>query len=105
MTNLKLEAVLEKPVRHQELLDTLVNIYGSDRRGAAVPSGGRRRQAHHAPIQKSEARLRILLAEDNKINQQYATVVLNKAGYHVTIAENGHQAVDAVRNVAISTSC
>ncbi|MEY4706844.1 MAG: hypothetical protein RJB58_567 [Pseudomonadota bacterium] len=45
----------------------------------------------------AKARLRILLAEDNKINQQYATVVLNKAGHHVTIAENGHQAVAAAR--------
>ena len=42
------------------------------------------------------ARLRILLAEDNKINQQYATVILNRAGHHVTIAENGLQAVEAV---------
>jgi len=44
----------------------------------------------------NSARLRILLAEDNKINQQYATVILNRAGHHVTIAENGHQAVEAV---------
>jgi len=44
----------------------------------------------------NRARLRILLAEDNKINQQYATVILNRAGHHVTIAENGHQAVEAV---------
>jgi CheY-like chemotaxis protein/HPt (histidine-containing phosphotransfer) domain-containing protein len=47
--------------------------------------------------EKVKARLRILLAEDNKINQQYATVILNKAGYHVTTAENGRQAVEAVR--------
>ncbi|MES2472229.1 MAG: ATP-binding protein [Pseudomonadota bacterium] len=45
----------------------------------------------------AKARLRILLAEDNKINQQYATVVLNKAGHHVTIAQDGHQAVAAVQ--------
>jgi signal transduction histidine kinase/CheY-like chemotaxis protein/HPt (histidine-containing phosphotransfer) domain-containing protein len=44
----------------------------------------------------NSVRLRILLAEDNKINQQYATVILNRAGHHVTIAENGHQAVEAV---------
>jgi len=44
----------------------------------------------------NRARLRILLAEDNKINQQYATVILNRAGHHVTIAENGHQAVEAM---------
>jgi CheY-like chemotaxis protein len=46
----------------------------------------------------AKARLRILLAEDNKINQQYATVVLNKAGHHVTIAQDGHQAVTLVRD-------
>jgi CheY-like chemotaxis protein/HPt (histidine-containing phosphotransfer) domain-containing protein len=42
--------------------------------------------------------LRILLAEDNKINQQYAMVILSKAGHKVSIVENGHQAVEAVRN-------
>ena len=93
---LKLEAVLEKPVRHQELLDTLVNIYSvtgevAHPRPVAVP------KITVANPEKAKARLRILLAEDNKINQQYAAVVLNKAGHHVKIAENGHQAVDAVR--------
>jgi CheY-like chemotaxis protein len=41
--------------------------------------------------------LRILLAEDNKINQQFASFLLSKAGHVVTMAENGHQAVDALR--------
>jgi len=41
--------------------------------------------------------LRILLAEDNKINQQFATILLQKAGHRVEVAENGHQAVDAIR--------
>ena len=96
--NLKLEAVLEKPIRHQELLDTLVNIYG-------VMAGGEKpsRAAAAASLtlaNPQKAKLRILLAEDNKINQQYATVVLNKAGYHVTIAENGKQAVEAVRTAS-----
>jgi CheY-like chemotaxis protein/HPt (histidine-containing phosphotransfer) domain-containing protein len=94
--NLKLEAVLEKPVRHQELLDTLANIYGvtgepPQPRLVAAPS------VTLANPEKVKARLRVLLAEDNKINQQYATVILNKAGYHVTIAGNGRQAVEAVR--------
>ena len=95
--NLKLEAVLEKPVRHQEMLDTLARICGVV--GETLPD----RPAAVAKVtlsnpEKVKARLRILLAEDNKINQQYATVVLNRAGYHVTIAENGKQAVEAVRN-------
>jgi CheY-like chemotaxis protein len=44
----------------------------------------------------AERPLDVLVAEDNKVNQQFATLVLTKAGYHVTIAENGCQAVDAV---------
>jgi signal transduction histidine kinase/CheY-like chemotaxis protein/HPt (histidine-containing phosphotransfer) domain-containing protein len=94
--NLKVEAVLEKPVRHQELLDTLINIYGvmvdlSQPRPLAEP-------AKLTLANPEKGRLHILLAEDNKINQQYASVVLNKAGYHVTVVENGKQAVEAVRN-------
>ena len=94
--NLKLEAVLEKPVRHQEILDTLANLCGL--RSQALPD----RPAAVAKVtvanpEKVKARLRILLAEDNKINQQYATVVLNRAGHHVTIVENGQQALDAVK--------
>jgi signal transduction histidine kinase/CheY-like chemotaxis protein/HPt (histidine-containing phosphotransfer) domain-containing protein len=100
--SLKLEAVLEKPLRHQELLDTLINIYGVS--GTAgdvprlVPAVERRFRLTGPELANPEqARLRILLAEDNKINQQYACVILNKAGCHVTIAGNGRQAVDAVR--------
>ena len=94
---LRLEAVLEKPVRHQELFDTLANIYdvsGAPPKAQLVDKAA----VTLTNPEKVKARLRILLAEDNKINQQYATVVLNKAGYHVTIAGNGHQAVEAVRN-------
>ena len=100
--DLNLEAVLEKPVRHQELLDTLTNVYSTippatiaqpetakESQGAGAEIGGRPASAYP---------LRILLAEDNKINQQYATILLNTAGYHVTVAENGHQAVDALRS-------
>jgi CheY-like chemotaxis protein len=40
--------------------------------------------------------LRALLAEDNKINQQFATLVLTNAGHSVEIAGNGREAVDAL---------
>jgi CheY-like chemotaxis protein len=41
--------------------------------------------------------LHVLLAEDNRFNQQFATLVLNKAGHSVEIAANGVLAVEAVR--------
>jgi CheY-like chemotaxis protein len=40
--------------------------------------------------------LRILLAEDNKVNQQYASVILASAGHSVELAANGRLAVDAL---------
>jgi CheY-like chemotaxis protein len=78
-------------------LDTLKNIYGSQitppvRDAIAIPDISK------APCAPQKARLRILLAEDNKVNQQYATVILKKAGHSVTVADNGRLAVEAVSN-------
>jgi CheY-like chemotaxis protein len=42
-------------------------------------------------------KVRVLLAEDNKVNQMLAVAVLKKRGYDVTVADNGREAVDLVR--------
>lgn len=47
----------------------------------------------------SHMKLRVLLAEDNKINQIIATKILEKHGCTVTIANNGLEAVNAVESV------
>ena len=49
------------------------------------------------PAAPSE-QLRILVAEDNAINQRFVESLLRKAGHIVTVVENGHQAVSAVRD-------
>ena len=41
---------------------------------------------------------RILLAEDNPVNQKLATIILSKAGYNVTVAGNGKQALETFSN-------
>lgn len=47
----------------------------------------------------SSRKLRILVAEDNTINQRFITALLRRrAGHDVTVVENGHQAVAAVRD-------
>jgi signal transduction histidine kinase/CheY-like chemotaxis protein len=44
-------------------------------------------------VQKEKKQLRILLAEDNAINQKIASHVLEKQGHHVTVAADGRQAL------------
>jgi signal transduction histidine kinase/DNA-binding response OmpR family regulator len=89
------DVVLSKPLREHDLLDAFAKLFGmaterepGDTRAAAPQPGA---MAH-----PGKRCLKILLAEDNSINQRLFSVILRKAGHAVTIAENGKQAVDAV---------
>jgi PAS domain S-box-containing protein len=93
-----LDAVLDKPIRQRDLLACLATLYAAPVSQAAKKTSA----AKTAPVftigaQGKSRSLRILLAEDNKINQKFATALLAKGGHQVRIAENGHQAVDALR--------
>jgi two-component system, sensor histidine kinase and response regulator len=83
---LQLDGFLLKPVTRSMIVDTLVNVFsegGEDLRGAAdVEQASRLRGA------------RILLTEDNEINQQIAVELLESAGATVTVANNGREAVE-----------
>jgi len=84
------DAVLTKPVREQSLLDAFGRLFGVSGTPAAeprvLPSG--------APV---ERQLRVLVAEDNKINQQLVLLLLRKADHIVDVADNGEQALEALQ--------
>jgi signal transduction histidine kinase/DNA-binding response OmpR family regulator/HPt (histidine-containing phosphotransfer) domain-containing protein/HAMP domain-containing protein len=83
---LQLDGFLVKPITKSMIVDTLVNVFADSRH-----DGGR------VPENQQPARLRgarILLAEDNDINQQIAVELLEGAGATVTVANNGREAVD-----------
>jgi signal transduction histidine kinase/ActR/RegA family two-component response regulator len=61
--------------------------------GSMQPEGG----PQPAPVGAPRS-LRILVAEDNAINQRLMEAVLGHAGHNATMVENGHQAVAAVRD-------
>lgn len=90
-----LDAKVDKPVRQHELLDCLIRIYSTNAESMVSPTGS---TVVRQPQQDTDTHpLRILLAEDNKINQKFAVAILEKAGHAIDVVENGLQAVDAVR--------
>jgi signal transduction histidine kinase/DNA-binding response OmpR family regulator len=91
--DLRLEAILEKPIRNQDLFDTLVNIYSP-----RMPGPERAAILRAEPLAlSSHSALSVLVAEDNKINQKFAVALLTRAGHRVAVANNGHEAVDMLR--------
>jgi two-component system sensor histidine kinase/response regulator len=88
---LGVDAYLTKPVKHSDLLDTLVTLVGvSTRREKARPKA---RRATRMP----RRRLNILVAEDNPVNRQLVTTLLRKRGHTVKAVENGREAVASIR--------
>ncbi|MCP4216762.1 MAG: response regulator [bacterium] len=82
-------AYLKKPIRHDELLETILIVMGIlARKKKAAPL-----ITTHSLKEKSR-KLKILVAEDNRINQKLIKGILVKRGAEVTIAENGIQAVE-----------
>ena len=88
------DAIVEKPVRQRELRDCLARLYGCGPAMAADKTAIKAAPKQSASVPARP--LRILMAEDNKFNQQYAMLLLQKAGHSVELAENGIEAVAAV---------
>ncbi|MGD9151184.1 MAG: PAS domain S-box protein, partial [Desulfobacterales bacterium] len=88
-----LDGFLLKPVSPSVLFDTVMQAYGEE-----VPDTSRltREQDKAESIEQLRG-ARILLAEDNEINQQVAKEILEGAGLMVSLADNGQQAVDLLK--------
>ena len=82
---------LLKPVKQQMLFDAI--IAALERTTDESP----RLITRHTISEQRKLDLRILLAEDNSINQKLAVVLLQKAGYSVDAVENGVQALEKVQ--------
>jgi len=85
-------AVLAKPVKQSQLFDLLVSLLGDGMTERAIDVG---EAAPSSPLGERHP-LRILLAEDNTVNQQIALLVLEAMGYRADVAANGREAVEAV---------
>jgi two-component system, sensor histidine kinase and response regulator len=87
---------LRKPIGQSELFDAIVSVLGArPRETPALP------RAALAGTLSGQRSLKILLTEDNKINQAVATGLLRKRGHKVLLASDGRQALALLESSAI----
>jgi len=87
------DGFLPKPVHRRKLLDMMERLLGEkeddnkEKKPVSIVT-------QHSMREEAKQSARILLAEDNPVNQKLAKMVLTKAGYQVKVANNGREAVE-----------
>jgi len=85
---MEIEGFLQKPVTPSVLLDTLMNLFGVAAEEKPAPAAVKRER--ELPLVNG---VRVLLVEDNEVNQQVARELLESEGANVIIAHHGAEAV------------
>jgi signal transduction histidine kinase/CheY-like chemotaxis protein len=83
---------LVKPIKPSELFRTLITVLAGHK--ARVKSSS---ESEFDSSLSERFPLRILLAEDNAVNQKVAVNILQRFGYHPDVAANGKEVIDALR--------
>ena len=91
MPEARLKAYLTKPIRRSDLLEAIQIVL----RSQTQADENRSLITIHS-LRESRRQLRVLLAEDNAVNQKLAVRLLEKRGHTVFIAETGRAALGAL---------
>ena len=86
-------AYLTKPIQAPDLYDAICRVL--NRAVAEQP-----RKASARPMGKASRTVRVLLAEDNVVNQRVAVGLLEKRGHEVVVAGNGLEAIAALERAS-----
>ncbi len=91
LIGMRFSAFLAKPICHYKLIDCLQLLLTGKRQEGAIAQ-------KKTKLVRGSSSLRILLAEDNSINQQVIIGILQKIGYtHIDGVANGKEAIQALR--------
>jgi len=94
---LGVSAYLLKPIRQSELREAVARALGAREQEGAIPLITR---FSLADARERAEILRILVAEDNLVNQRLIVRILEKRGHRVVVAANGREAVEALEKEA-----
>ncbi|OLQ86283.1 hybrid sensor histidine kinase/response regulator [Vibrio panuliri] len=89
---------LAKPFKADQLITKLCQHTKVEPRLPEGPTQNVQQETPKSEVQVAHSMGKVLLVEDNTVNQKVASLILEKAGYQYEIAENGQVAVDMYRH-------
>jgi len=113
MENASVDACLVKPVRQARLIETLATVWSLRRQSAPEPAVSAPRESSAASLAALQQRTdsefngcgpsgrtagtRVLVVEDNAVNQKVAVMMLSKLGVHADVAANGREGLEMLQ--------
>jgi signal transduction histidine kinase/CheY-like chemotaxis protein/HPt (histidine-containing phosphotransfer) domain-containing protein/predicted hydrocarbon binding protein len=89
---------LTKPVKQSQLFDTIITVLSQKK--AETKEKPTPMVTRHTIAEQKRQKVRILVAEDNPMNQKLAVTFLKKAGYRVDAVEDGRMVIESLRRTA-----
>ncbi len=86
-------AYLTKPVKQSQLFNCLTTVYGHETERHPLVT-------RHTLKESRKTGIKILIAEDNPVNQLVAVKILEKLGYKADVAGNGAEAIEFLSKIA-----
>jgi CheY-like chemotaxis protein/HPt (histidine-containing phosphotransfer) domain-containing protein len=90
-------AYLTKPIKNTQLHDCLATVLGAP--PPDCEQTGRSIITRHSLKEHKKRRIRILVVEDNMVNQKVAIRILEKLGYRADAVANGEEAIKALKTI------
>lgn len=93
------DAILSKPIRRKELIEKIQSLCGDS---AVQRTPVKTIPAESTLVVRNNAESKILVVEDNEVNQEVALKMLKKLGFPADVAKNGVEALERISKISYS---